>query len=231
MTTSNTYNYNPSLGELVLYAYNVAGLRNTSLTQEHFEAARMASNLMLANWSNQGVNLWAVDLVSEPLVQGQKSYAVEPNTVVILDAYMRITEGQEQPIDRVIMPVSRTEYAAYPNKDQQGFTTTFWFDRLLNPTITLWPVPDGTSAQYLQYYRVKQLQDANYTGGQTLDIPYLWMEAFADGLAYRLAKIWNQAAAVTLKAVADESYRVAADQNIETASQFISPQISNYYRL
>ena len=231
MTSSGTDTYNPSLGELVLYAYNVAGLRSTSLVQEHFEAARMASNLMLANWANQGVNLWAVDLVSVALVQGQKSYTVEPNTVVVLDAYMRITEGQEQPIDRVIMPVSRTEYAAYPNKDQQGFPTTFWFDRLLNPTITLWPVPDGVSAQYLQYYRVRQLQDANFTGGQTLDIPYLWMEAFADGLAYRLAKIWNQAAAVTLKAVADESYRIAADQNIETAAQYISPQISNYYRL
>ena len=38
MTSSGTYTYNPSLGELVLYAYNVAGLRNTSLTQEHFEA-------------------------------------------------------------------------------------------------------------------------------------------------------------------------------------------------
>jgi len=231
MTSSGTYNYNPSLGELVLYAYNVAGLRSTSLVQEHFESARMASNLMLSSWSNQGVNLWAVDLISVALVQGQKSYAVDPNTVVVLDAYMRITEGQEQPIDRVIMPVSRTEYAAYPNKDQQGFPTTFWFDRLLNPTIVLWPVPDGTSAQYLQYYRVKQLQDSNFTGGQTLDIPYLWMEAFADGLAYRLAKIWNQAAAVTLKAVADESYRIAADQNIETAAQYISPQISNYYRL
>jgi len=231
MTSSGTYTYNPSLGELVLYAYNVAGLRSTSLVQEHFESARMASNLMLSSWSNQGVNLWAVDLISVALVQGQKSYAVDPNTVVVLDAYMRITEGQEQPIDRVIMPVSRTEYAAYPNKDQQGFPTTFWFDRLLNPTIVLWPVPDGTSAQYLQYYRVKQLQDSNFTGGQTLDIPYLWMEAFADGLAYRLAKIWNQAAAVTLKAVADESYRIAADQNIETAAQYISPQISNYYRL
>ena len=75
---------------------------------------------MLSSWSNQGVNLWAVDLVSVPLVQGQASYPVEANTVVILDAYMRITEGQEQTIDRIIMPVSRTEYSAYPNKDRKA---------------------------------------------------------------------------------------------------------------
>ena len=68
---------------------------------------------------------------------------------------------------RIILPISRSEYANYPNKSQQGFTTTFWFDRLLSPTITLWPVPDGTSAQYLKYYRVRQIQDSNFTSGQT----------------------------------------------------------------
>ena len=66
MTTSGTYTFNPSLGELTLYAYNLIGIRNTSLAQEHMEAARMASNMMLARWSNQGVNLWAVDLVTVP---------------------------------------------------------------------------------------------------------------------------------------------------------------------
>lgn len=230
MTTSGTYSYNPNLGELVLYAYNVAGLRNTSLTQEHFEAARMASNMMLASWSNQGVNLWAVDLVTVPLVAGQATYSVNSNTVVMLDAYIENTSSGSNPTDRIILPISRTEYASYPNKQQQGFPTVFWYDRLLSPNVTLWPVPDGVSAQTLKYYRVVQIQDAAFTGGQTVDIPYLWMEAFADGLAYRLAKIWNQAAAITLKAVADESYKIAADQNIETASQFISPQVIGYYR-
>ena len=230
MTSSGTYSYNPNLGELVLYAYNVAGLRNTSLTQEHFEAARMASNMMLASWSNQGVNLWAVDLVTVPLVAGQATYSVNSNTVVMLDAYIENTSSNSNPTDRIILPISRTEYASYPNKQQQGFPTVFWYDRLLSPNVTLWPVPDGVSAQTLKYYRVVQIQDAAFTGGQTVDIPYLWMEAFADGLAYRLAKIWNQAAAITLKAVADESYKIAADQNIETASQFISPQVIGYYR-
>jgi hypothetical protein len=230
MTTSGTYSYNPNLGELVLYAYNIAGLRNTSLTQEHFEAARMAANMMLASWSNQGVNLWAVDLQTVTLIAGQATYSVPDNTVVMLDAYIENTSSASTPTDRIILPISRTEYASYPNKQQQGFPTVFWYDRLLSPNVTLWPVPDGVSAQTLKYYRVVQIQDAAFTGGQTVDIPYLWMEAFADGLAYRLAKIWNQAAAITLKAVADESYKIAADQNIETASQFISPQVIGYYR-
>jgi len=230
MATSGTYTYNPSLGELTLFAYNLAGVRNTALVQEHMEAARMAANLMLANWSNRGVNLWAVDLVTVPLVTGQSTYNVDGNTVMMLDAYMVIDDGNADPIDRIILPISRTEYASYPNKEQQGFTTVFWFDRLIAPTVTLWPVPDGTSAQYLKYYRVRQIQDSNLQGGQNVEIPYLWLDAFAYGLASRLAQIWNPPLIQMLKPLADEAYQVAADQNVETAMTYISPMISGYFR-
>jgi hypothetical protein len=230
MSTSGTYTFNPGLGEITLYAYNLIGVRNTAVLQEHMEAARMASNMMLARWANQGVNLWAVDLITVPLVQGQATYNVDANTVVILDAYMEIDNGSGQPIDRIILPISRTEYASYPNKEQQGFTTTFWFDRLLSPTVTLWPVPDGSSAQYLKYYRVRQLQDSNLQNGQQVEIPYLWLEAFAYGLAYRLAQIWSPAAAQMIKPMADESYAIASQQNVETAQQYISPMVMGYFR-
>jgi hypothetical protein len=230
MATSGTYTFNPGLGELTLYAYNLIGVRNTAVLQEHMEAARMATNMMLARWSNQGVNLWAVDLITVPVSQGVATYPVDSNTVMILDAYMEIDNGSGPPIDRIIMPISRTEYASYPNKEQQGFTTVYWFDRLLSPTVTLWPVPDGNSAQYLKYYRVRRLQDSNLQNGQQVEIPYLWMEAFAYGLALRLAQIWSPQQVATLKPMADESYQIAADQNVEYAQQYFSPQISGYYR-
>ena len=230
MATSGTYTFNPSLGEITLYAYNLIGVRNTAILQEHMEAARMATNMILSRWSNQGVNLWAVDLITTPLVQGQATYNVDANTVVMLDAYMRIDDGVNDPIDRLILPISRTEYASYPNKEQQGFTTAFWFDRLLSPTVTLWPVPDGTSAQYLKYYRVRQIQDANMQNGEQVEIPYLWMEALAFGLAQRLALIWAPEKVAIMKPLADEAYQIAADQNVETAQQFISPVISGYWR-
>jgi hypothetical protein len=230
MATSGTYTFNPSLGELTLYAYNLIGIRNTSLVQEHFESARMGTNLLLASWSNRGVNLWAVDLVTTSLVEGQSTYNVDDNTVMMLDAYMVIDDGVADPIDRIILPISRTEYASYPNKEQQGFTTVFWFDRLIAPQVTLWPVPDGTSAQYLKYYRVKRLQDANLQSGENVEIPYLWMDAFAFGLAIRLAQVWAPQMLASIKPFADEAYQIAADQNIETAQQYISPMISGYFR-
>jgi hypothetical protein len=230
MATSGTYTFNPSLGEATIYAYNLIGLRATSLLQEHMEAARMASNMLCARWANQGINLWKVDLITTTLVSGQATYPVQANTVMILDAYVT-TDQTGDNIDRIILPVSRTEYASYPNKEQQGFPTVFWFDRLLSPTVTLWPVPyveNGPTT--LSYYRVTQMQDSVLSNGTTVDIPYLWMEAFAYALAQRLAMIWAPDKVALLKPLADEAYQIAADQNIETAQQFISPMISGYYR-
>ena len=226
MTTSGTYAFNPALGEIVLYAYQNIGVRPAAVLQEHMESARMATNMMLSRWSNQGVNLWAVDLVTVPLVEGQTTYAVDGNTIMVLDAYTTTDSG----IDRVIMPISRTEYASYPNKTQQGFPTSYWFDRLVSPTLTLWPVPDGSSATILKYYRVRQVQDANLQNGENVEIPYRWLEAFADGLAYRLARIWQPQMAVPLKAQADESYQIAATQDVEAVPTYIAPMLSSYFR-
>lgn len=226
MTTSGTYVFNPALGEIVLYAYQNIGVRPTSVLQEHMESARMATNMMLSRWSNQGVNLWCVDLVTVPLIEGQATYAVDGNTIMVLDAYTTTDSG----IDRVIMPISRTEYASYPNKTQQGFPTSYWFDRLISPTLTLWPVPDGSSATILKYYRVRQVQDSNLQNGENVEIPYRWLEAFADGLAYRLARIWQPQMAVPLKAQADESYQIAAEQDVEAVNTYISPMIGGYFR-
>ena len=230
MATSDTYTFNPGLGEITLYAYNLIGIRNTAVLQEHMEAARMASNMLCARWSNQGVNLWAVDLVTVPLVTDVATYPVDGNTVTMLDAYVQNDDSGAN-IDRLILPISRTEYASYPNKEQQGFPTVFWFDRLLSPSVTLWPVPNTDNGpQYLKYYRVTQIQDSGLQNGQTVDIPYLWLEAFAYGLALRLAQIWNPQAMAMIKPMADESYQIAADQNIEQAATYISPMISGYFR-
>ena len=230
MATSGTYTFNPGLGELTLYAYNLIGVRNTAVLQEHMEAARMSTNMMLARWSNQGVNLWKVDLVTQNLTTGTATYNVDAKTVMILDAYI-VNNQSGQNIDRLILPISRTEYASYPNKDQQGFPTVFWFDRLLSPTVTLWPVPNTSNGPtQLKYYRVVRVEDSNLQNGEQVDVPYLWLEAFAYGLAYRLAKIWAPQMAATIKGDADEAYDIAARQNVEQAQQYISPVISGYFR-
>ena len=230
MTTSGTVSYNPSIGEVVLYAFNLCQIRSTSIAQEHLNSARQAMNMMLSRWSNTGPNLWKVDTVTINLVAGQSTYSVPADTIMILDMYARTPAGTTN-TDRIMMPISRTEYASYPNKAQQGFPTVFWFDRLISPTVTIWPVPDGSgNPSTVTYYRVTQVQDANLPGGETIDIPYRWLDAFANGLAYYLARIWQPQLVSQLKAEADEAYQIAANQDVENVSVFLSPQIAPYFR-
>jgi hypothetical protein len=230
MTTSGTYSYNPSIGEVVLYAFNLCQVRSTSIAQEHLNSARQAMNMLLSRWSNMGVNLWKVDTETITLQAGVSTYSVPSDTVMILDMYSRTPSGTTN-TDRIMMPVSRSEYASYPNKSQQGFPTVFWFDRLISPTVTVWPVPDGSgSPTTITYYRVTQVQDANLPGGETIDVPYRWLDAFANGLAYYLARIWQPQLVGQLKQEADEAYMIAANQDTENVSVFISPQIQGYFR-
>jgi hypothetical protein len=228
MTTSATYNFNPSLGELALYVLNMVGIRNTAVAQEHMSTLRLAANLALARWSSKGVNLWAVDLQTVALTQGQAAYAVPSNTIAMLDAY--ITQGTGSgATNRLILPISRTEYASYPNPAQQGFPTTFWFDRLLSPIVTVWPVPDGNEVS-LNYYRMRQIQDAGFADGQTPELPVYFLDAFSLELAWRMALIWAGEKAAGFKALAEEAYNDAVSQNIETSQVYISPMIGSYFR-
>jgi hypothetical protein len=225
MATSGTFEFNPSLGELVLYAYQNIGVRPTSILQEHMQVARTATNMMLSRWANQGVNLWAVDLQETPLLTGVSTYNVDPTTIMILDTY--VVQGG---MDRIILPISTTEYASLPNKEQIGSPTSYWFDRLLQPIIILWPVPNRDITPTLKYYRVRRLQDANLQQAQNVEIPYEWLEAFSDGLIYRLARIWNPQMAPALKGQADESYQIAAARNTENVQTYVSPSLSVYWR-
>lgn len=216
------------MGESVLYAYGLCGIRNVALTQQHFETARMASNMVLGRWSSVGVNLWQVDLQCITLVQGQATYQVPSNTITMLDAYYTLNTGTAE-IDRIMQPVSRTEYASYPNKASQGAPTVFWFDRLLAPTVSLWPTPNGQQAAF-KYYRLRQTQDANLGNGQNVEIPYYFLDAFVFALAYRLALSWAPDKAPILKPLADEAWGIASTQNTEQSNFYISPIVGQYYR-
>lgn len=228
MALSNSYSFAPSLGELGLYALSRCDIRNTAIEQQHMFDLRMAANLVCQDFSNKGVNLWQISLVSQPLTQGVASYAVDPAVVVILDAYRSQGTGQTT-TDQILLPISRSEYASYSNKQQQGVPTVFWMDRTLAPSVTLYLTPDGEWPT-LNYYVVRQLMDANLANGGGVDVPAVWLKAFSDALIAELSLTWAYEKYPTFKSVADATYLAAADQNIETAAQYVLPQMAGYWR-
>jgi hypothetical protein len=229
MTSSGTTNFNPGSGEFVLYCYGLIGVRRPAITQEHLVDARMAINLMLSEWNNDTPNLWKVDLVEVPLIEGVATYSVDPSTIMMLDVYIRTDDGNGNPTDRIIWPLSRTEYASMPNKAMEGMPTSFWFDRLLSPTFTLWQTPDGNGPYLLRYYRVSQIYDVSLQGGQTVDIPSRWFGAFVWGLALRLAYSYAPERVMSLQPMADKALMQAMEQDTENVPLMIAPSIGGYF--
>jgi len=152
MTASGTYTFGLSNGEIVLAAYERIQVRNPSLRAEHFATARRELNVMLAQFSNLQPNLWKVELISTTLVAGTATYSVDPKVVMILDAYVSLNEGLSTQTDTYVTPLSRTQYASIGAKPTQGRPSQFWFDRLLAPTVTMWPVPDSGGPYTFNYY-------------------------------------------------------------------------------
>lgn len=230
MASSGTYNFSISNGEVVLAAYERIKIFPPMLLQHHMVTARRELNLLLAEAANRQVNLWKVDQVTVPLLNGQATYPVQPRTVMILDAWITQNVGTPAEVDLYVTPVSRTEYASFSNKATPGRPTSYWFDRLISPTITMWPVPNDN--QYtLSYYRCTQMEDANLPGGETPDLPYLWLDWFVAGMAHRLSRPFSTPEMEKMrKADAVEAWTIAATQNVENVPMVLAPMISGYYR-
>lgn len=230
MTSSGTYNFSVSNGEVVLAAYERIKIFAPSIRVEHMMTARRELNFLLAEAANKQVNLWKVDKVSVPLINGQTEYAVDAKTVMILDAWITTGTGINAS-DTYITPISRTEYASFSDKTTPGRPTCYWFDRLIAPTVTVWPVPNQSNNFTLNYYRCTQMQDANLAGGETPDLPYLWIDWFVAGMAHRLCRPYGTIELEKLrKADAVEAWTIAATQNTENVPMTLSPNISSYYR-
>ena len=227
-SSSGTYAFQPSIAQVTVQAFHMCGIRPTALLQEHMESARMAANFVLGDWANKGVNLWKVSPTTVQFVQGQASYTASPSLVEILDLYMTVPGGAAT-TNRYLFPVSRTEFVSYPNPTQQAYPTTYWHDRTLSPTINFYPTPDGNETSFT-YYAVQQIQDAAFTNGQVADIPYLWLNAFAKGLAAELAIMWAPDKAMMLSAAATAAWTAAALTGTENSDLYISPSLSGYWR-
>lgn len=228
MTSSGTTSFSLSNASIAVAAYSRLKIRRPALLAEHMQDAYTEFNLMLSKFSNLQVNLWTVDLVTVPLIQGTATYSVDPSTIQILDAYISQNSSTEN--DRLIFPISRTEYASYPNKTAHGTSSVFWYDRLISPTVTLWYVPDATSTYTLKYYRCVQNQDANLPAGETPDVPYRWLDCMVAELAHRLSRIWAPELEAVREKDAEKAWNIAATQDVENVDLYLMPQLGGYYR-
>lgn len=228
MSTSGTYDFNPGIGDLGIAAFARIQIRRTGILAEHLADLRMAANLVFSRWAAlNGPNLWKVELVSMPLVPTVATYTLSNRVIEVLDAY--IETGVNPPTDRIITSVSRSDYAAFPDKVTPGLPTVFWLDRQITPVIHLWQPPD-TTPMVLKMYTVSRIMDAGLANGQQADLPYRFMAAFVSALAAELAMIYRPEQAAMLEAKAQKDWADASQSDVEDSPWAIQPGISGYFR-
>lgn len=220
--------FTPALSELGIDAWERVGKQAGELNVTHINSMRRSMNFVLVRWSNRGVNLWRVAQVTIPLIPGQPTYTLDPATIDMLDTYVRTTYGGIS-TDIIMTPMSRNTYAALPFKAQPGRPILYWFDRTITPSVTVWPVPDTTTAYTMPYYAFTQITDADPAQGLTGNLPYRFLEAFTAAVAAHLAIKWASAErAVALDASAKEAWEEASDEDREKVTLSMAPDFSDY---
>jgi len=228
MATSNSKNFEPDVGEFVEEAFERCGLELR--TGYDLKTAQRSLNLLLAEWSNRGLNQWTITQKTVAMVKDTASYTVDTTngtaTIDVLDAFMRQTTGGNDS-DLSMARISRSQYSSIPSKSQTGQPNQFFVDKQITPTITVYPTPDKSSTYTVHMNVLTRMDDAD-VGANTMDMPYRFYPCLAAGLAYYLSLKKAPERTPMLKQLYEEEFLRAMSQDEESASFRVSPDLRSY---
>ena len=182
MATSGTRTFSLDAATAIEEAFELAGLELR--TGYDALAARRSLNLLFADWSNRGVQLWEVAQVSTTLTEGTNSYALNTYDIDILDAVIRRDVGVTD-TDLQITRIDRNEYLGIPTKTTKGRPSQFYVERTITPTVYLWPTPENSTDKLISY-RWTRIQDID-AAINDFDLPSRFLPCMVLGLASSLA--------------------------------------------
>jgi hypothetical protein len=219
MATSGSTDFNLDASDIIEEAYERCGLEVR--TGYDARTARRSLNLMFSDWANRGVNLWTVRQGTLTLVPGTATYnednGLEAGMSDILEVALR-RDNTDFEVDRI----SRGEYLNVPNKTTEGRPSQFYFNRQIKPEVTMWPTPDA--ADTLVYYYIKRIEDID-TSKNNAEVPFRFIPCMVAGLAYYLAMKKAPERIQLLKAVYEEEFQRAADEDEDRVSLKLQPDI------
>lgn len=228
MTTSGTAIFNLDIAEIAEEAFERAGLELRS--GYDMKTARRSLNLLCAEWSNMGLNLWTVATGSITLVPGQGTYTVSngvPADMIDMIEHVIRTNNSGQNTDITMQRISVSDYAAIPTKSTQGRPLQIYVNRQIQPTVTVWPVPDSSTTYTLVYWYLRRIEDTGASAANNADIPVRFLPALVSGLAYYIA-LKNPEAAdriQLLKGLYEEQFALAASEDRDRAPDRFLPYV------
>jgi hypothetical protein len=228
LATSNSKNFEPDVGEFVEEAFERCGLELR--TGYDLKTSQRSLNLLLAEWSNRGLNQWTITQKTVAMVDGTRAYNIDSTNstapIDVLDCFIRETVNSEDS-DMSVARISRAQYAAIPNKGDKGKPNQFFVDKQLTPTVTVYPTPDKSSTYTLYMNVLTRMDDAD-VGANTMDMPYRFYPCLAAGLAYYISLKKAPERTAMLKQLYEEEFQRAMTQDEERASFHISPDLRSY---
>ena len=225
-TYASTADFNLSISEIIEEAFERCGIQDRSGYE--LKTARRSLNLLLAEWSNRGLNLWTIQKQTAALaadttsLSGTALYGAGANAaseiVEITDMVIRDSSNNEYSCS----PISRSTYLNYTVKTSGGRPTQFYFEKTINPTLYLYPAADV--AYTVVYYAMLRMKDSGaYTNNA--EIPFSFLPCLTAGLAYYIALKYAPERTQILKIAYEEEFRRAADTNRGNVSSHFVPQL------
>ena len=224
MALSGSTNFEPNVAEFIEEAFERCGLELR--TGYDLKTAKRSINLMLAEWSNRGLNQWTIEQETVTVVQSQNDYTLNANIVDVLDCSIRRTVSGTT-TDLQMSRVGRSEYLNIPNKASESRPSQYFLDKLNTPILKIWPSPEN-STDILVFNKIVRMDDAD-AATNTMDMPFRFYPCFAAGLAYYISIKKAPDRAVMLKQMYEEEFERALSQDEDRASFRIAPYLRNGY--
>jgi hypothetical protein len=228
MATSSSRDFELDVADYVEEAFERCGLELR--TGYDLKSATRSLNLMLAEWANRGLNQWTVAQKTIDMVKDTTAYTIDSTnptaTIDVLDVFIRETL-QSQITDVPLSRLSRAQYAHISTKSTTGKPNQFFINKVLSPTVTVWPAPDKSSTYTLHLNVLTRMEDAD-VGVNTMDLPFRFYPCLAAGLAYYLAIKRAPQKVGMLKQMYEEEFNRALSQDEERASFRVAPDLRDY---
>jgi len=127
--------------------------------------------------------------------------------------------------DISITRISRDDYLNIATKSTKGRPTQFYVDRLITPVVKVWPTPENSTDQFI-YDRLVRIDDAD-TSVNTVEVPFRFYPCLAAGLAYYIALKKAPERIQILKALYEEEFLRAAEEDRDKANLVLVPTYSS----
>lgn len=190
-----------------------------------------ALNLMIKNWQNYGLELWARETYTfSNLVAYQSTYRMTDSAYAnvvperIVQAYVTPQANVDVEVSVISMPeywqLSNKQATGQPNQVAYNFQATYG-------DVYVWPVPTTNNYAFTIVYH-KPYDDFDSVT-DTPDLPQRWFEPLKWNLAMRLAPEFGKTVSSEIMTLAKETLNQAIDDGYEEGDVTLSPDTSRWY--